>query len=34
MKHLTLTLKEQMQKAVSLDNEIKKNLDKIGFPLE
>lgn len=34
MKHLTTTLKEQIQKAVSLDDEIKKNLEKIGFPLE
>jgi type I restriction enzyme M protein len=34
MEALTTTLNEQMQKAVSLDNEIKKNLNKIGFPLE
>ena len=33
MKQLTITLKEQMQKAVSLDNEIKKNLKKIGFEI-
>jgi len=33
MKHLTSTLKEQMQKAVSLDNEIKMNLEKIGYKL-
>jgi len=30
MKRLTATLKEQMQKSVSLDDEIKKNLEKIG----
>ncbi|MBW8333199.1 MAG: N-6 DNA methylase [Prolixibacteraceae bacterium] len=34
MQLLTVTLKEQMQKAVYLDNEIKKNLNKIGFPVE
>ena len=33
MQQLTATLKEQMQKAVSLDNEIKKNLEKIGYKL-
>jgi len=31
MKQLTKTLKEQMQKAVSLDNDIKNNLEKIGY---
>lgn len=33
MKQLTKTLKEQMQKAISLDNEIKNNLEKIGYKL-
>ena len=33
MKQLTKTLKEQMQKAVSLDNDIKNNLEKIGYKL-
>jgi len=33
MKHLTSTLKEQMQKAVSMDNEIKTNLEKIGYAI-
>ncbi|OFY94496.1 MAG: hypothetical protein A2309_08740 [Bacteroidetes bacterium RIFOXYB2_FULL_35_7] len=31
MKQLTATLGQQMQKAVSLDEEIKKNLAKIGY---
>lgn len=31
MKHLTLALEEQLQKAVSLDNELIENLKKIGF---
>jgi type I restriction enzyme M protein len=33
MKHLTSTLKEQMQKAASLDQSIKDNLKKIGYEL-
>jgi type I restriction enzyme M protein len=33
MQHLTATLKKQMQKANELDNEIKKNLAKIGYRL-
>ena len=33
MKQLTKTLKEQMQKAVLLDNDIKNNLEKIGYKL-
>ncbi len=33
MYHLTLTLKEQMQKAQSIDENIKTNLKKIGFEL-
>jgi type I restriction enzyme M protein len=33
MEKLTKTLKEQMQKAVSLDDEIKKNLEILGYKL-
>ena len=33
MKQLTKTLKERMQKAVLLDNDIKNNLEKIGYKL-
>lgn len=33
MKQLTSTLSAQMQKAYALDNEIKKNLEKIGYKL-
>lgn len=33
MKRLTLSLKEQMKKSGELDEEIKKNLKKIGYPL-
>ncbi|MBU0710642.1 type I restriction-modification system subunit M [bacterium] len=33
MQHLTSTLKEQMQKAVTIDENIKENLKKIGYEL-
>ena len=33
MKQLTQTLKKQMEKAISLDNDIKNNLEKIGYKL-